>query len=63
MTDKKWSDQHFGRIWQSYTEHVLGGESEQADYTEYSLTILNYTERIQPRFWRAFPMQDARPGD
>ena len=36
MTDKKWSDQHFGRIWQSYTEHVLGSESKQADYTEWS---------------------------
>ena len=34
--DKKWSDQHFGRICQSYTEHVLGNESKQADYTEWS---------------------------
>ena len=25
---KKWSDQHLGRICQSYTEHVLGSESE-----------------------------------
>ena len=36
MNNKKWSDQHFGRMCQSYTEHVLGSESEQADYTEWS---------------------------
>ena len=36
MTDKRCSDQHCGRIWQGYTEHVLGGESEQVDYTEWS---------------------------
>ena len=36
MIDKRWSDQHCGRIWESDTEHVLGGESQQADYIEWS---------------------------
>ena len=36
MTDKKWSDRHYGRIRQSYTEYVLGGESKQGDDTEWS---------------------------
>ena len=36
MTNKKWSDRHYGRIWQSHTEYVLGGESKQADNTERS---------------------------
>ena len=33
---KSGATQHFGRIWQSDTEHVLGGKSEQADHTEWS---------------------------
>ena len=36
MTDKKWSDRRYGRIQQSHTEYVLGGEGKQANNTERS---------------------------
>ena len=36
MTDQDWSDRRQGKLRQSYTKHVLGGESKQTNYTEWS---------------------------
>ena len=36
MTDQDWSDQCQGKLRQSHTKYVLGGESKQTNYTEWS---------------------------
>ena len=45
--DKKWSDQHCGRIWQGYSEHVVGSKGEQADYIERSGSSGGFGEHSQ----------------